>query len=120
MRISDWSSDVCSPDLLDRIWFRPRHRVLQAGIVREAGLASDHLPVVADIAPAPPVELRADAVPADSSAAAAASTSSTRTEERRVGKECVSTCRPRWDPYPSPQKSRNKRTTQHIANTNTH
>src|SRR3546814_11267459 len=43
---------------LDRIWFRPRHRVLQAGIVREAGLASDHLPVVADIAPAPPVEVR--------------------------------------------------------------
>src|SRR3546814_20632671 len=24
---------------------------------------------------------------------------STRTEERRVGKECVSTCRARWSPY---------------------
>src|SRR3546814_11041505 len=23
----------------------------------------------------------------------------TRSEERRVGKECVSTCRPRWSPY---------------------
>src|SRR3546814_11942035 len=23
-----------------------------------------------------------------------------RTEERRVGKECVSTCRSRWSPYP--------------------
>src|SRR3546814_15787477 len=23
-----------------------------------------------------------------------------RSEERRVGKECVSTCRPRWSPYP--------------------
>src|SRR3546814_14891831 len=26
--------------------------------------------------------------------------SSRRSEERRVGKECVSTCRPRWSPYP--------------------
>src|SRR3546814_11786853 len=25
---------------------------------------------------------------------------STRSEERRVGKECVSTCRSRWSPYP--------------------
>src|SRR3546814_15530428 len=24
----------------------------------------------------------------------------TRSEERRVGKECVSTCRSRWSPYP--------------------
>src|SRR3546814_17221957 len=23
-----------------------------------------------------------------------------RSDERRVGKECVSTCRPRWSPYP--------------------
>src|SRR3546814_16778722 len=23
-----------------------------------------------------------------------------RSEERRAGKECVSTCRPRWSPYP--------------------
>src|SRR3546814_12081651 len=26
-------------------------------------------------------------------------TGSTRSEERRVGKECVSTCRSRWSPY---------------------
>src|SRR3546814_2054240 len=26
-------------------------------------------------------------------------TSATRSEERRVGKECVSTCRSRWSPY---------------------
>src|SRR3546814_17489675 len=26
--------------------------------------------------------------------------STTRSEERRVGKECVSTCRSRWSPYP--------------------
>src|SRR3546814_15494556 len=27
-----------------------------------------------------------------------------RSEERRVGKECVSTCRSRWSPYPSKNK----------------
>lgn len=37
---------------LDRIWARPAERVLRAGVVREAGLASDHLPLVADLAPA--------------------------------------------------------------------
>src|SRR3546814_14983974 len=29
---------------------------------------------------------------------------SCRSEERRVGKECVSTCRSRWSPYHSKQK----------------
>src|SRR3546814_12198210 len=29
----------------------------------------------------------------------AADTPPTRSEERRVGKECVSTCRSRWSPY---------------------
>src|SRR3546814_12476099 len=30
------------------------------------------------------------------------------TEERRVGKECVSTCRSRWAPYPSKKKQKTK------------
>src|SRR3546814_19435558 len=30
---------------------------------------------------------------------------STRSEERRVGKECVSTCRSRWSPYHSKTKT---------------
>src|SRR3546814_20636320 len=29
-----------------------------------------------------------------------------RSEERRVGKECVSTCRSRWSPYPSKKKKK--------------
>src|SRR3546814_2417748 len=33
-----------------------------------------------------------------------------RSEERRVGKECVSTCRSRWSPYHEKKKKR----TQHI------
>src|SRR3546814_17040255 len=30
-----------------------------------------------------------------------------RSEERRVGKECVSTCRSRWSPYHSKKKKQN-------------
>src|SRR3546814_3146636 len=59
MRISDWSSDVCSSDLPglrwgNAIWIRPKSPSLSRGA---------------------------------------------RSEERRVGKECVSTCRSRWSPY---------------------
>src|SRR3546814_12075593 len=32
-----------------------------------------------------------------------------RSEERRVGKECVSTCRSRWSPDPSKKKKRKKK-----------
>src|SRR3546814_19441006 len=35
-----------------------------------------------------------------------------RSEERRVGKECVSTCRSRWSPYHSKQKHE----THHTSN----
>src|SRR3546814_12430236 len=35
-----------------------------------------------------------------------ASIAPTRSEERRVGKECVSTCRSRWSPYNYKKKTR--------------
>src|SRR3546814_3266729 len=60
VRISDWSSDVCSSDL-------------------------DATPVAA--------------YPAQRSRHGAADRPAARSEERRVGKECVSTCRSRWSPY---------------------
>src|SRR3546814_15288587 len=41
----------------------------------------------------------ADAVDDDLRAAGTRMTSVYRSEERRVGKECVSTCRSRWSPY---------------------
>src|SRR3546814_6407461 len=71
MRISDWSSDVCSSDLLDAAVSR-----VVDGVMGEA--------VDIDIA----VELAIDA-----------REQIERSEERRVGKECVSTCRSRWSPY---------------------
>src|SRR3546814_4743645 len=85
MRISDWSSDVCSSDLatssdmtlpeevaqsVDRtvsLWGRLDILVNNASNVAKLGGADG------------------DVV--------------TRSEERRVGKECVSTCRSRWSPY---------------------
>src|SRR3546814_14526848 len=36
-----------------------------------------------------------------------ASAAATRSEERRVGKECVSTCRYRWSPYHAKKKQKN-------------
>lgn len=38
---------------LDRIWARTRGRVIGSRVVREAGLASDHLPLVMELDPAP-------------------------------------------------------------------
>src|SRR3546814_12283784 len=42
-----------------------------------------------------------------------------RSEERRVGKECVSTCRSRWSPYPSKKKKRKSRHTNNTMRANT-
>src|SRR3546814_4637594 len=82
MRISDWSSDVCSSDLLALLvalggalygallWLLERDTLLEViRLVRRRQ--------------APAVEAPAQ----------------DRSEERRVGKECVSTCRSRWSPY---------------------
>src|SRR3546814_1255688 len=75
MRISDWSSDVCSSDLTG-------HGAARARWLLQRPHAHRHAPPGADLAPAVAYH-RHDG----------------RTEERRVGKECVSTCRSRWSPY---------------------
>src|SRR3546814_13916642 len=52
---------------------------------------------------------------AGSSALMADSVDNLRSEERRVGKECVSTCRSRWSPYPEKKKKyKNKATDENI------
>src|SRR3546814_1181993 len=61
MRISDWSSDVCSSDLATIPMVYAVSRVQKV----------KYAEIVATV----------------------------RSEERRVGKECVSTCRSRWSPY---------------------
>src|SRR3546814_10610099 len=74
MRISDWSSDVCSSDLV------------RCHVQQGADIGNEHI-VIAVVAGTAPGE--AGLMPA----------CQTRSEERRVGKECVSTCRSRWSPY---------------------
>src|SRR3546814_7678105 len=81
MRISDWSSDVCSSDLVTTASFAFGARTANAGRGSTAGGNHRQNPV----RPRAPVRR--------------ATPRAARSEERRVGKECVSTCRSRGQPY---------------------
>src|SRR3546814_4305349 len=76
-RISDWSSDVCSSDL--------------------AGASSTHSASPSDRW-VKTEKRRIDSISSPNSSTRIACSSVARSEERRVGKECVSTCRSRWQP----------------------
>src|SRR3546814_12490661 len=110
MRISDWSSDVCSSDLIgggpdfrrwpvtaenDSLYWenlnrakksvaldlgRPEGRELLQALVRATGQFVTNFPV-------------------DGFLSHETLAKECRSEGRRVGKECVSTCRSRWSPY---------------------
>src|SRR3546814_11652437 len=90
-RISDWSSDVCSSDLLEL-------RQLPDADLRRGGAAH------ADVRPAGRV---CGVLPGGGAARAhrradrAPGAGARRSEERRVGKESVCTCSSRWSPYSS-------------------
>src|SRR3546814_14451023 len=92
MRISDWSSDVCSSDLIG-VRHRPRrplHRRLHHPPLRPSGGRNPCRPTGADVA---------DLHGRTAALHLSGGTCEQRSEERRVGKECVSTCRSRWSPY---------------------
>src|SRR3546814_18379761 len=101
MRISDWSSDVCSSDLSFDYQRRgnavgllsgpPSRETLRAAIQQYAVAA---MFVIAAGLWLPFIGLEI----------AQAIDWQTRSEERRVGKECVSTCRSRGSPYHSKKK----------------
>src|SRR3546814_4727238 len=93
MRISDWSSDVCSSDLLGAVG-DDCAEIGQAGVGFEHGLGDACGAAV--VAPADGVD--GVALAGDHGGHQSSSTV-VRSEERRVGKECVSTCRSRWSPY---------------------
>src|SRR3546814_16508347 len=103
MRISDWSSDVCSSDLLGRCSVALPCLQVSALMADEDRCVPPNLALAISSrqsipAPGPP-DLRGGRghrCPEDGSAARAA----LRSEERRVGKACVSTCRYRWSTYP--------------------
>src|SRR3546814_19403568 len=101
MRISDWSSDVCSSDLIEVTWDvctvkalgvpydRARHRELRTLS------GGEQKRVVLEYLLAGPEEVLLLDEP-----------DNFRSEERRVGKEWVSTCRSRWAPYHEKKKTR--------------
>src|SRR3546814_7825408 len=91
MRISDWSSDVCSSDLASP----------QQHWRAQAGATSPHGGGLCDQVRGSPAVLSRPIALArgHSSRRPDATAAAVRSEERRVGKECVSTCRSRWSPY---------------------
>src|SRR3546814_4127348 len=84
MRISDWSSDVCSSDLF---------RQLRPGIVLELAHA-----LAIGIAQCRLAAIHPQAAIVHHQRTRRAVSGRSRSEERRVGKECVSTCISRWSP----------------------
>src|SRR3546814_6900093 len=79
MRISDWSSDVCSSDLVglsrsginQHLMVLEREGFARRAAARRTGGRPGHVYVLTE----------------------------QRSEERRVGKACVSTCSSRWSQY---------------------
>src|SRR3546814_14134541 len=96
MRISDWSSDVCSSDLLRlRAIADSRHMVLADRALAPAGAAA----ALSDSSTTLDLDHFASHVRAEHLPHALIIDCSGRSEERRVGKECVRTGRSRWSPY---------------------
>src|SRR3546814_13237459 len=97
MRISDWSSDVCSSDLFHRLGngaLVPRPDSRQIGAA--GALDIDHAPA-GDGTPEGTGHFLFNLSPGG--AGNRSEIAVQRSEERRVGKEWVSTCRSRWSPY---------------------
>src|SRR3546814_12843168 len=109
MRISDWSSDVCSSDLqrAHRLLDQGRRPVQRLPVVRgqqrmaqrlrrmRSNQVVDLLDVAQRLAHLGAAEVEHAVVQPEAREHLAA-----RSEERRVGNECVRTCRSRGSPYP--------------------
>src|SRR3546814_11977369 len=129
MRISDWSSDVCASDLrIPR--FGARLSAFRCGWREEPGRPG--CPVFPEFI-ARENRARAEGPSRKKCGVGAARSrrrghgharldgSQARSAERRVGKECVSTCRTRWSPYHEKKKTRapTHHTTEHNQNSHT-
>src|SRR3546814_14229633 len=102
MRISDWSSDVCSSDLKSG---NARIRLLDVAlrVIREKGY---HATTVDELCAAAGVtkgaffhHFKSKEDVAVQAARHWSEVTGARSEERRVGKGCVSACISRWSPY---------------------
>src|SRR3546814_12961140 len=99
MRISDWSSDVCSSDLRDHAPAR-RDGGAAAVLARSVRIVAGEEQGFAMLELAEPGGAQRRFGPRGiGGAAVGIRDHGDRSEERRVGKECVSTCRSRWSPY---------------------
>src|SRR3546814_5114727 len=98
MRISDWSSDVCSSDLsahARNVRTSPCQFVIGEASMPEAKLFQDVIRGRRS-----PRSFLPTPVPRDVLQSVLEDARNTpRSEERRVGKECVSKRRSRWSPY---------------------
>src|SRR3546814_19257538 len=97
MRISDWSSDVCSSDLARTMLFlREINKRLLLGIslVCLLVLDADHRRATS------PLEIERAVEKGRVKALWPQAPLQDRSEEGRVGKECVSKCRSRWTQLP--------------------
>src|SRR3546814_4274241 len=91
MRISDWSSDVCSSDLMTLMTFVPT--VVEFALVLGVLMFEFDWRYAAIVAGMIALYLWYTVRATDWRIKIRR-----RSEERRVGKECVSTCRSRWSP----------------------
>src|SRR3546814_11657064 len=97
MRISDWSSDVCSSDLPQTVHEIVRRRIthdqrqfLGRALGEPETVKGELLDGLEKFLPRATI---------DEHFTPRYRPWQQRSEERRVGKECVSTCRSRWSPY---------------------
>src|SRR3546814_11011998 len=124
MRISDWSSDVCSSDLLYRLDPDGSLTEILHGLTTSNGAAFSPDGATFYHADTPTHAIRAYDVDKTAGTLAGgrlfhqfehgngrpAGGAVDRSEERRVGKECVSTGRYRWSAYHEKKKKRNTHT----------
>src|SRR3546814_15591568 len=97
MRISDWSSDVCSSDLPDVAG--PRQPLLAAAVAALVGRPGQSAEAAHRLAVGELARERLAVQQVGGSTAQPVQPRPQRSEEPRVGTECVSTCRSRLSPY---------------------
>src|SRR3546814_9171879 len=93
MRISDWSSDVCSSDLITIGETYTATDIDKDGDLDGAFAIGSNRVGIATAGAFTGNIVNAGAIAIEGNDSAG------RSEERRVGTECVSTCRSRWSPY---------------------
>src|SRR3546814_14586588 len=102
MRISDWSSDVCSSDLITLVGPETAVYVQNSAspekMIIFCSLTGTSTNFFVSREPIPAGEFDWSSIKGKAVLGWRPGSTPERSEERRVGKECVSTCRTRWSP----------------------